>query len=272
VLLADQDRDALVVGVEEVTRAIVGAMSDKEYLTWRSESGTMPRLNRVFKEMGIHHEEHVVPPKVLTSIEKKKQKATAKNVIVAVESKKRKGQVGSKALSKKQKVVATSAASASPATSSAFASEEGLVEDTGGAQDASTRGEALVDLASGGGGGAKATEVTAEGTKSLVEATMVSVEAAGASMEDPFLDVIGADSSPDASKVSPQGGQSPILVVEVPRPAAHRIVAQVLEEEEDTPDATRLAMSAAFPLHLSKGLMPFVVFGLYFLLSNVIFA
>jgi hypothetical protein len=32
---------------------------------------------------------------------------------------------------------------------------------------------------------------------------MVSVEAAGASMEDPFLDVLGGDSSPDASKVSP---------------------------------------------------------------------
>jgi hypothetical protein len=50
------------VGVEEVTRAIVGAMSDKEYLTQRSESGTMPWLNQVFEELGIHHKEHVVPP------------------------------------------------------------------------------------------------------------------------------------------------------------------------------------------------------------------
>jgi hypothetical protein len=32
VLPPDQDRDALVAGVEEVARAIVGAMSDKEYL------------------------------------------------------------------------------------------------------------------------------------------------------------------------------------------------------------------------------------------------
>jgi hypothetical protein len=64
VLPADQDRDALVAGVEEVTWAIVGAMSDKEYLTRRSESGTMPRLNHVFEELGIHHKEHVVPPKV----------------------------------------------------------------------------------------------------------------------------------------------------------------------------------------------------------------
>jgi hypothetical protein len=157
VLPADQDHDALVVGVEEVTRAIVGAMSDKEYLTRSSKSGTMPWLNRVFEELGIHHEEHVVPPKVLASIEKK-QKAAAKNATIVAKSKKRKGQASLKALSKKQKVVATSATSASPATSSASASEEGSVEDTGGAQDASTRDKAIVDLVSGGGGGVEATE------------------------------------------------------------------------------------------------------------------
>jgi hypothetical protein len=60
--------------------------------------------------------------------------------------------------------------------------------------------------------------------------------------------------------------------MEVPRLGVHRIVAQVLEEEEDTLDATQLAASMAFPLHLSKGLMPFVVFGLCFILCNVIFA
>jgi hypothetical protein len=115
-------------------------MSDKEYLTRRSESGTMPWLNQVFEELGIHHEKHVVPPKVLASIEKKQQKAAAKNATVAAESKKRKDQDGSKVLSKWQKVVATSTASTSPATSFASASEEGSVEDTGGAQNASTRG------------------------------------------------------------------------------------------------------------------------------------
>jgi hypothetical protein len=55
VLPVDQDRDALVAGVEEVMQAIVGAMSDKEYLTQRSKSGTMPWLNWVFEELGIHH-------------------------------------------------------------------------------------------------------------------------------------------------------------------------------------------------------------------------
>jgi hypothetical protein len=250
------------VGVEEVACAIIGAMSDKEYVAWRSESGTMSRLNRVFEELGIHHEEHVVPPKVLASIEKKKQKAAAKNATVATESKKRKGQAGSKTLSKKQKIEATSVVSASPATSSASASEEGSVEDTGGAQVAFTGGDAPVNLASAGGDGAEATEVVAEGTKSLMEATMVSVEAARASVEDPFLDVLGGDSSPDASKASRHGGRSPIHAVEVPKSGARRIVAQVSEEEEDTPDAAWLDASATFPLHLSKGVILFVVFGL----------
>jgi hypothetical protein len=236
VLPLDQDRDALVTGVEEVTHAIVGSMSDKVYLARRSESGTMSRLNRVFEELGIHHEEHVVPSKVLASIEKK-PKAAAKNATVMAESTKRKGQAGLKTLSKKHKIEATSVVSASPATSSASASEEGSIEDTGGAHDAFTGGDAPVNLASARGGGIEATEVTAEETKSLMEATMVSVEAVGASVEDPFPHVLGGDSSPDASKASPHGGQSPIHAVEVPKSGARRIVAQVSEEEEDTPDA-----------------------------------
>jgi hypothetical protein len=190
VLPPDQDHDTLVAGVEEVAQAIVGAMSDKEYLAWRSELGTIPRLNRVFEELGIHHEEHVVPSKVLASIEKK-QKAAAKNATVAAESKKRKGQAGLKTLSKKHKIEATSIVSASPATSFASTSEEGLVEDTGGAQDAFAKGDVPVNLASAGGGGAEATKVAGEGTESLMGATMVSVEVVGAYVGDPFPDVLG---------------------------------------------------------------------------------
>jgi hypothetical protein len=93
-----------------------------------------------------------------------------------------------------------------------------------------------VDLASGGGVGAEATGVTSEGTDSLVEATMVSVGATSAFVEDPFPDVMGRDSSPDALKVSPHGRQSLTLAMEAPRPGVRRIVAQVSEEEEDTPD------------------------------------
>jgi hypothetical protein len=210
----------------------------------------------VFEELGIHHEEHVVPSKVLASIEKK-QKAAAKNATVAAESKKRKGQAGLKTLSKKHKIEATSIVSASPATSFASTSEEGLVEDTGGAQDAFAKGDVPVNLASAGGGGAEATKVTGEGTESLMGATMVSVEVVGAYVGDPFPDVLGGDSSPDASKAPPHGGQSPIHAVEAPRTGARRIVAQVSEEEEDMPDAVWLAACATFPLHLSKGVIPF---------------
>jgi hypothetical protein len=127
-------------------------------------------------------------------------------------------------------------------------------------------------LASAGGGGAEATEVAAEGTESLMEAAMVSIEVAGASVEDLFLDVLGRDSSLDVLKASPHGGRSPIHAVEVLMSGARRIVAQVSEEEEDTPDVAWLAASVTFPLHLSKGIIFFVVFGLCFLLSNVIFA
>ena len=42
-------------------REILGEMSDKEYLVRWAIIGMMPRLNRVFKEFGIHHEEHDVP-------------------------------------------------------------------------------------------------------------------------------------------------------------------------------------------------------------------
>ena len=61
----------------------------------------MPRLNRGFEELGIHHEEHKVPSKVLKSIEEKAKKATAKNTTAVAELKKRKGPGGSKTISKK---------------------------------------------------------------------------------------------------------------------------------------------------------------------------
>jgi len=61
----------------------------------------MPRLNQVFEELGIHHEEHKVPSKVLKSIKEKAKKATAKNATAVAESKKRKGAGGSKTISKK---------------------------------------------------------------------------------------------------------------------------------------------------------------------------
>jgi hypothetical protein len=81
----------------------------------------MPRLNRVLEELGIHHEEHSVPPKVLATI-KEKKKATAKNATVAVESKKRKGIGASKVVAKKQKTSTIAVASVVSTTSSASGS------------------------------------------------------------------------------------------------------------------------------------------------------
>jgi hypothetical protein len=50
--------------VEVEAREILSEMSDKEYLAHRAIASTMPRLNRIFKEFGIHHEEHDVLAKV----------------------------------------------------------------------------------------------------------------------------------------------------------------------------------------------------------------
>ena len=66
-------------------------------------AGTMPRLSRVFEEVGIIYREREVPAEVLASIEKKKKKAYTKNVIAEAESKKRKGAVGSRVPMKKKK-------------------------------------------------------------------------------------------------------------------------------------------------------------------------
>jgi hypothetical protein len=76
-------------------------MSDKEYLARRAITGTMPHLNWVFNEIGVHHEEHEVPTKVLKSLEDKAKKVAAKNVIAVVEAKKRKWVGAPKVVTKK---------------------------------------------------------------------------------------------------------------------------------------------------------------------------
>jgi hypothetical protein len=76
--------------VEDGACQIIGKISDKEYLERRVSEGSIPRHNRVLKELGIHHEEHEVPPEVLATIEEKKRKTAAKNVTAAMETKKRK--------------------------------------------------------------------------------------------------------------------------------------------------------------------------------------
>jgi hypothetical protein len=89
-LPADQDRGTYVSEIEEATHVIAGKISDKEYLAQKSSVGMMSRLNQVFEELWIHHEEYVVPPEVILSIEEKK-KVAAKNATAVAKSKKRKG-------------------------------------------------------------------------------------------------------------------------------------------------------------------------------------
>jgi hypothetical protein len=79
----------------------------------------MPRLNRVLEEIGIHHEEHEVPPEVLVAIEEKKKETIAKNGTATMETKKRKGIGGPRVLAKKQRILTAVVTSS---TSSIFGS------------------------------------------------------------------------------------------------------------------------------------------------------
>ena len=97
----DMTADEYVTSVEEGAHDILGELSDNEYLARRAIGGTMPHLNHVFEELGMHHVEHKVPVKVLKSIEDKARKATVKNNTTVAESKKRRGSVAAKAISKK---------------------------------------------------------------------------------------------------------------------------------------------------------------------------
>jgi hypothetical protein len=112
-------------------------MTDREYLARRSIGGTMPRPNRVFEELGIHHEEHKVPLKVLASIEEKSKKTATKNTTATAELKKRKGASVSRATRKKQKTVASIATASATASSASSAgasadADEGIAENAGG--------------------------------------------------------------------------------------------------------------------------------------------
>jgi hypothetical protein len=120
----DMIADEYVTAVKERTHDILCEMSNKEYLAQRAIGGTMPCLNHVFEELGMHHREQTVPLKVLKSFDKTK-KAIAKNTTTVAEAKKRKGAIISKMISKRQR---TSAACATTFTS--FGEE--VVENVGG--------------------------------------------------------------------------------------------------------------------------------------------
>ena len=75
--IAEETFEDFVAAVEQEAREIVGDITDKEFLARRAIAGTMPRLNHVLEELGIHHTEHKVPAKVLKSLEGKARKVAA---------------------------------------------------------------------------------------------------------------------------------------------------------------------------------------------------
>jgi hypothetical protein len=138
-------------------------------------------------------------------------------------------------VSKKQRIAGTSASPVlSPSASSTHApisAGEESTGDTGGDHTVSTAEEALATLVAGGGGGA---------------------EAAEASVANPFPNVLGGDSSPEGSGTSHRGARSPALEAEIPALSTRRYVAEVSEDEANSPDAARLLASSSFPLQYSK--------------------
>ena len=96
----DETKESFLDRVEASARRIVGKISEKEYVQRKTKLGKMPRFNRVFEELGIKHDEYVVPPDMLLSLEKRKD---ASKHVAAVESRKRRGGRATKALAKKRK-------------------------------------------------------------------------------------------------------------------------------------------------------------------------
>ena len=150
-------------------------MSDKKYLARRAIASMMPRLNRVFEEFGIHHEEHDVPVKVHKSLEDKAKRATTKNATAAAEAKKRKGTSTSKIISKRQKTAGTSAAASAIASAEA---DEVVVENAGG-------GLASVDVGMDG------------------EQSTASLDLGGVDFVDTALQGMGGGPTAEASVVAP---------------------------------------------------------------------
>ena len=133
--------EKLVKSDEVGAHEILGEMSDWEYLACWAIAGTMPRLNRVFEEFGIHHEEHDVPVKVHKSIEDKARKAAAKNVTAMAEAKKRKGVAAPKVITKRRKAMAISAAASTDASTVASTNdEEEVAENVGGGSSSAAVG------------------------------------------------------------------------------------------------------------------------------------
>lgn len=205
--------------VEIGAREILGEMSNKEYLACRAIVGIMPHLNRVFEELGIHHEEHEVPMKVRKSLEGKAKKVAAKNTTAMAEVKKRKGASGSKIVSKKQKTMTTSAA-----TSTGI--DEEVAQNIGGGSAsvaASMEGEHSTTTADLGGDDFVQTALQGMGGGSTAEASTVA----------PMLAILSDESSSSKGEDNGCGDASPSKDAEVGSADCHPMRAPLIEESED---------------------------------------
>lgn len=194
----------------------------------------------MLEELGIHHEEYVIPPEVLATIEDKKKKAAAKNAITVAESKKRKNQVGPKAIAKKLKPAAAVAApvlsSAGSSAHAASSAEVGSGDGTGGDHADSDATEEATALVSGRGGGLDAREP---------------------SVANLFPNVMGGNSGSESSKAADRGLQSLAKETEVPMSSSRRCatMTEVSEDETDLNNAERRAVSTSYVLQMSKELL-----------------
>lgn len=116
---AKKDVKDFVIVVEDTAKLILGEITDREYLARRTSVGSMPRLNRVFEEMGIHYYEREVPAKVREHVKKKVKEKAEKGeggrsrvakATTAAESRKRKSAARDYGRGKKQKDAETSLA------------------------------------------------------------------------------------------------------------------------------------------------------------------
>ena len=225
--------DSFVADVEEATIGLVGKIFEREYTSRRAVAGTMPRLNRVFEELGIVYREREVPAEVLASIDKKK-KASAKNVTAEAESKKRKGAAVAQAPAKKKKkktgaLVIAAATSSAGSAGVAFAGSEDVQSSSVPSVDvrvASSKDHgsprAPVRPVSGAVSGAGRLEASAAPACSLHGATSVA-EQPEASAADPMPDIFGGlySSSEEGTEVALQHApSSPAVVAPSSMPAA----------------------------------------------------
>ena len=218
--------DGFVSEVEEAAIGLVGKISEHEYTSRMAMAGTMPRLNRVFEEVGIVYREREVPAEVLASIEKKKKKAFAKNVTAEAESKKRKGAVVAWAPVKKKKksgalVIAPAVSSAGSAGVASASSEDvqtsSVLSVDVRVASGEDRGSPVAPVCPVSGAGRPG--ASAAPARSSHGAVSVSEQPEGSAAE-PMLDILGelCSSSEEGAEAVLRHAPSPTVVAPSPVP------------------------------------------------------